>query len=143
MRILISKACFGFALLCMAPATSFAEKSYLCAINEVYECVTVKGCSRISLETANLPAVMLIDIENNKLTSAPLGQKPTTNDIENVVVTDESVLLHGVGKRGPTDRTWSALISLKTGKMSAGVSTPDASLALSGRCTGTPLIHPD
>ena len=37
MRILISKACFGFALLCMAPATSFAEKSYLCAINEVAE----------------------------------------------------------------------------------------------------------
>jgi hypothetical protein len=86
---------------------------------------------------------MLIDIENKKLTSAPLGQKPTTNDIENVAVTDESVLLHGIGKSGPTDRTWSALISLKTGKMSAGVSTPDASLALSGRCTGTPLIHPD
>jgi len=122
----------------MAPATSFAEKSYLCAINEVYECVAMTGCSRISLETANLAAIMLIDVENKKLSSAPLGQEPRADDIENVTVTDDAILLHGIGKRGPTDRTWSALISLKTGKMSAGVSTPDASLALSGRCTAQP-----
>jgi hypothetical protein len=138
MRLSIFKLGFGLAFLCAAPATGFAEKSYLCAINEVYECVTVKGCNRISLESANLPAVMRIDVENKQLSSAPLGQEPTTNDIDNVTVTDHSVLLHGVGKTGPTDRTWSALISLKTGKMSAGVSTPDASLALSGKCTANP-----
>ena len=50
MRISISKACVGLAFLCMTPATGFAEeKSYVCAINEVYECVTVTGCSRVSL----------------------------------------------------------------------------------------------
>lgn len=136
MRLLILRLGFGLAFLCMASATSFAEKAYLCAINEVYECVAVKGCNRISLATANLPAVILIDVENKKLSSAELGQEPTANDIDNVTVTDDSVLLHGIGKRGPTDRTWSALISLKTGKMSAGVSTPDASLALLGLCTG-------
>ena len=52
MRNAISKACVGLAFLCMTPATGFAEeKSYVCAINEVYECVTVTGCSRVSLRT--------------------------------------------------------------------------------------------
>jgi len=135
----IFKLGFGLALLLMTSASSLAaEKSYLCAINEVYECLSVTGCNRISLETANLPAVMLIDIENKKLSSAPIGQEPSTNDIENVAVTEKSILLHGIGKRGPTERTWSALISLQTGKLSAGVSTPDASLALSGKCTANP-----
>ena len=138
MRNTISKVYFGLAFLCIAPATSFAEQAYLCAINEVYECVAVTGCNRISLETANLAAVMLLDVENKKLSSAPIGQEARSDDIENITVTDEAILLHGIGKRGPTDRTWSALISLKTGKLSAGVSTPDASLALSGKCTAQP-----
>lgn len=135
MRLTISKACFGLAFLRMVPETGFAETSYLCAVNEVYECVAVTGCSRISLEDANVAAVMLLDVENKKLSSAPLGHEARSDDIDSVSVTDEAILLHGIGKRGPTDRTWSALISLKTGKMSAGVSTPDASLALSGKCT--------
>ena len=51
-----------------------------------------------------------------------------------MTVTDDAILLHGIGKKD-TDRTWSAVISLKTGNLSAGVSTPSSSLALSGRCT--------
>jgi hypothetical protein len=66
-----------------------------------------------------------------------LGQEPTSDDIESLAVTDEAILLHGTGKKD-TNRTWSGVISLKTGSLSAGVSTPDASLALSGRCTAKP-----
>ena len=64
MRNSISKACVGLAFLCMTPATGFAEeKSYVCAINEVYECVTVTGCSRVSLEDANVAGIMVLDVE--------------------------------------------------------------------------------
>jgi hypothetical protein len=46
MRISISKVCLGLAFSCIVPATGLTEeKSYLCAINEVYECVAVTGCS--------------------------------------------------------------------------------------------------
>ena len=134
MRIWISKACLGFAFTCIAPAVCFAEQAYLCAINEVYECVAVSGCSRISLEDANLAGVMLIDVEQKQLSSAPLGGEPTSDAIDSVTVTDDAILLHGMGKKD-TGRTWSAVISLKTGNLSAGVSTPSSSLALSGRCT--------
>ncbi|MEZ0277797.1 MAG: hypothetical protein ACAH04_01165 [Methylibium sp.] len=134
MRNSISKTCLGLTLICMAPSVCFAEQAYLCAINEVYECVAVTGCSRISLEDANLAGVMLIDVENKQLRSAPLGDEPTSDAIDSVTVADDAILLHGVGKKD-TGRTWSAVISLKTGNLSAGVSTPNSSLALSGRCT--------
>ena len=139
MRMTISKACLGLAFLCMALTASFAaEKSYVCAVHEVFECVAVKGCTPITLEAANLAAVMWLDLEAKTLTSTSLGQKPRIAKLENVTVTDDAILLHGLGKSGKTDRVWSALISTKTGKLSAGVSTPDASLALQGRCTTKP-----
>jgi hypothetical protein len=138
MRIPISRICLGLTFLCMVPATGFTEeKSYLCAINEVYECVAVTGCSRISLEDANLAGIMVIDVEKKQLSALPLGQEPSADDIEGVTETNEAILLHGTGKKG-SDRTWSAVISLKTGNLSAGVSTPVSSLALSGRCTTKP-----
>ena len=98
----------------------------------------MKGCTPITLKAAHLAAVMWIDLENKTLTSTSLGEKPTTAELKNVTVTDDAVLLHGLGKAGKTDRVWSAVISTKTGKLSAGVSTPDASLALQGRCTTKP-----
>jgi len=138
MRISISKLCMGLASLCMVPTTGFsAEKSYLCAINEVYECVSVTGCSRISLEDANLVGIMLIDMEKKQLRTAPLGGELRADDIESVAVTDKSILLHGTGKR-ESDRTWSAVISLETGSLNAGVSTLDSSLSLLGQCTAQP-----
>jgi hypothetical protein len=139
MRLSTSKACLGLACLVMTSASAMAtERAYLCAISDVYECVDVTGCQRISLETANLAPVMLLDIENKKLKSAPLGQEARSADIDNVEVVDEYILLHGIGRSAPTPRAFSALISTKTGKLSAGVSTPDASLALTGKCTAQP-----
>jgi hypothetical protein len=138
MRISISKFCVGLVFLCMAPAAGFAaEKSYLCAINEVYECVAVTGCSRISLEDANLVGIMLIDLEKKQLRRAPLGGEPSADDIESVAVTDKAILLHGTGKKD-ADRTWSAVIALDTGNLTAGVSTLDSSLSLLGKCTAQP-----
>jgi hypothetical protein len=122
----------------MVPTTGFAEeKSYVCAINEVYECVTVTGCSRISLENANLAGIMVIDMEKKQLRTAPLGGEHRADDIESVAVTDKAILLHGTGKR-ETDRTWSAVISLETGNVNAGVSTLDSSLSLVGKCSAQP-----
>lgn len=139
MRILIFNICLSLTVSLASSAPSLAaEKSYLCAINDVYECVGVTGCSRISLETANLAAVMVLDIENKKLKSAPIGQEAKAVDIDNLTIADKFILLHGVGQNAPTPRSFSALVDTETGKLSAGVSTPDASLALIGKCTAQP-----
>jgi hypothetical protein len=139
MRILISMMSLSLTLsVACATPSSAAEKSYLCAIHDVYECVDVTGCNRISLETANLAAVLVLDVENKKLKSAPIGQETKAVDIDNLTIADKFILLHGVGQNAPTPRSFSALIDTETGKLSAGVSTPDASLALTGKCTAQP-----
>ena len=138
MRNAISKACVGLAFLCMTPATGFAEeKSYVCAINEVYECVTVTGCSRVSLQDANVAGIMVLDMEKKQLRSAPLGGEPRVDDIEGLSVTNKAILIYGTGKR-ETDRAVSALISLETGNLTAGISTLDSSISLLGNCSAQP-----
>ena len=138
MRISICNACIGLAFLCLTPSAAFAEeKSYVCAINEVYDCVAVTGCSRISLADANVAGIMVVDIEKKQLRSTPIGGEPSTNDIEGMVVTDKAILLHGTGRK-ELGRTWSAVISLETGSLDAGISTPDSSLSLLGNCSVAP-----
>jgi hypothetical protein len=97
----------------------------------------VTGCSRISLDDANLVGIMLIDLEKKQLRRAPLSGEPSADDIESVAVTDKAILLHGAGKKD-ADRTWSAVVSLETGNLTAGVSTLDSSLSLLGKCTAQP-----
>jgi len=138
MRNSISEACVGFAFLCLTPVTGFAEeKAYVCAINEVYECVTVTGCSRVSLEDANVAGIMVLDIEKKQLRSAPLAGEPRADEIEGLIVTDKAILIYGTGKRA-SDRTVSAIISLETGKLTAGISTLDSSISLLGNCSTQP-----
>jgi hypothetical protein len=84
-----------------------------------------------------LAGIVLLDLEKKQLSSAPLGGEPRVDDIEGVAVTNKAILLHGTGKR-ETDRTWSAVISLETGNLTAGISTPDSSLSLLGICSAKP-----
>jgi hypothetical protein len=80
---------------------------------------------------------MVLDVEKKQLSLAPLGGRPRTDDIESLTVTDDAILLYGIGKR-EADRTWSAVISLKTGNLSGGVSSLDSSFAFSGTCSSKP-----
>ena len=97
----------------------------------------VTGCSPVSLEDANLAGIMLIDMEKKQLRTAPLGGEHRAEDIESVEVNDKAILLNGTGKR-ETNRTWSAVISLESGNVNAGVSTLDSSLSLLGKCSAQP-----
>jgi hypothetical protein len=136
MRLSISKTCVALTVLCTTSGAGFAaEKNYICTINEVYECVAVTGCSRLSLEDANLAGIMLLDVEKKQLTSIAMGKDPHTDDLGNVTVTDKTILINGT--RG-TDGIWSSVVNLETGQVSAGVSTPDSTLSLLGKCTPKP-----
>jgi len=75
--------------------------------------------------------VVIIDMEKKQLRTAPLGGEHRADDIDSVAVTDKAIVLHGSGIK-QMDRTWSAVISLETGNLTAGVSTLDSSLSLLG-----------
>lgn len=135
MRSMISKAGLGLICLLAAPATASAmEGTYMCAVTDVYECVEVAGCKRVSLDFANLAPVLKFDFDKKVMTSDDIGTKPRDIDLKNMEDMGDVILFHGVGQNTDSPRSFSAAISKKTGKIRAGITTADATLALSGDC---------
>ncbi len=135
MRSMISKMGLGLLCLLATPASVFAAKgAFTCAFTDVFECVDVAGCKRVTLEFVNLPPVLRIDFDKKVMTSDDLGRDPTPVNIEHIVEKGDIVLLHGIGENEISPRSFSAAISTKTGKIHAGIATGDAMLALVGDC---------
>ncbi len=135
MRSMISKAGLGLLCLFAAPASvAAAEGTYTCAFTEVFECVDVAGCKRVTLEFANMPPVLEFDFDKKVMTSDDLGRDPQEVEMKNMEARGDIVLLHGIGQNEVSPRSFSAAISTKTGKIHAGISTGDATLSLVGDC---------
>lgn len=135
MRSIISKAGLGLICLFAAPASVVAaEGTYMCAFTDVYECVEVQGCKRVSLDFANLAPVLKFDFDKKMMTSDDLGSEKRDVEMKNMVEKDGVVLLHGIGENSESPRSFSAAISMKTGKIHAGISTSEATLSLTGDC---------
>ncbi len=135
MRSVISKAGLGLLCLFAMPASVFAaEGAFTCAFTDIFECVDVQGCTRVTNEAVNLPPVLKVDFNKKVITSDDLEKDPTDIDIKDMVETGDIVLLHGIGRNDVSPRSFSAAISTKTGQLHAGISTGDATLALAGDC---------
>ncbi|MGO8842400.1 MAG: hypothetical protein ACLQF1_15100 [Methyloceanibacter sp.] len=131
MRISISTALL-MASICLVPvAASAASGSYICAINEVYECQAVSGCQRASLDAINLSEFIVLDVDKKQLTSASIGEEGRTEDIEGLTSTDKAIFLYGT----QGEDTWNATVSLTTGALTGGISSGTSSFALFGSCT--------
>ncbi|MGC1179745.1 MAG: hypothetical protein WA884_12185 [Methyloceanibacter sp.] len=131
MRISISTALL-MASICLVPvAASAASGSYICAINEVYECQAVTGCQRASLDAINLSEFIVLDVDKKQLTSASIGEEGRTEDIEGLTSTDKAIFLYGT----QGEDTWNATVSLTTGALTGGISSGTSSFALFGSCT--------
>lgn len=135
MRSMILKAGLGLLCLFAMSASAFAANgAYMCAFTDVFECVDVEGCKRVTLDFVNLPPVLKIDFEKKVMTSDDLGQEPRDVEIKDMVEQGDLVLLHGIGRNDVSPRSFSAAISTKTGKIHAGITTGDATLSLVGDC---------
>ena len=59
MRSVILKAGLGLLCLFAVPASvSAAEGTFMCAFTDIFECVDVEGCKRVTNDSANLPPVL-------------------------------------------------------------------------------------
>lgn len=135
MRSMIFKAGLGLLCLFAMPASvSAAQGAYTCAFTDIFECVDVAGCKRVTNDDVNLPPVLKLDFDKKVMTSDDLGKDPTNIEIKDMVETGDIVLLHGIGRNDVSPRSFSAAISTKTGKFHAGITTGDATLALVGDC---------
>lgn len=135
MRSMFSKAGLGLICLLAAPATvSAASGTYMCAVTDVYECVEVAGCKRVSLDFANLAPVLKFDFDKKVMTSDDIGSDPREIELSNMEEMGDVLLFHGIGQNKESPRSFSAAISKTTGKIRAGITTADATLSLTGDC---------
>lgn len=131
MRISISTP-FLIAFTCLVSGTaSAASSTYICAISEAYECVTVEGCKRVSLNAINLSEFIMLDLDKKQLTAATMDEEARTEDIEGMTSTDKAIFLHGT----QDEESWNATISLKTGELTGGIASGSSSFAIFGNCT--------
>jgi len=131
MRISISAA-FLLASACLVPSAALAASgSYICAISEAYECQTVTGCKRASLDAINLSEFIVLDLDKKQLTSAAIGEAPRMEDIEGLSSTDKLIFVHGTQDQ----ETWNWTVSLETGALTGGITTGNSSFAIFGNCT--------
>jgi len=135
MRSVILKSGLGLLCLFAAPASlAAAEGTYTCAFTDIFECVDVAGCKRVTNDFVNLAPVLKLDFDKKIMTSDDIGEEPTNIELKEVVKTGDVVLLHGIGRNDVSPRSFSAAISTKTGKFHAGITTGDATIALVGDC---------
>lgn len=120
------------ASACLFPgAASAAAGSYMCAFTDVYECETVTGCQRASLDAINIPEFVVIDLDKKQLTGASIADTNRTEDIEGMTSTDKLIFLHGT----QDEETWNATITLETGSLAGGITSGPSSFAVFGNCT--------
>jgi hypothetical protein len=131
MRISILSA-VALASACLVPAAAFAASgSYICAFSDVYECETVTGCKRASLDAVNLSEFIVLDLDKKQMTGAAIGETHRTEDIEGLTSTDKHIFLHGTQH----EETWNATVTLETGVLAGGITTGTSSFAVFGNCT--------
>jgi len=120
------------ASACLFPAAAVAATgSYMCAFTDVYECETVTGCKRASLDATNIPEFIVIDLDKKQLTGASMADTNRTEDIEGMTATDKLIHLHGT----QDEETWNATITLETGTLAGGITSGQSSFAVFGNCT--------
>jgi hypothetical protein len=114
----------------IAPAARSAEKIMICAFSEVQKCKPFGQCRRASPKDVNVAPIIMLDLEKKELVSASIGDSGRREAIEGVKTTDDTVFLYGQ----QDEEAWTAVISLKTGLMTASVSADGVGFVMFGNC---------
>ena len=116
-----------FAIMPVYAATFDGSKPLICAVSEVVDCGRHEGCEVAYPEDVNLPTFIRVNFKKKELKGGGRDTK-----IENIVSTDASMILQGMGIEG---RSWTMSLNKETGKMTGGVVGEDFVFAIFGECT--------
>jgi hypothetical protein len=130
------KATFAICACLAAAATAAAgdfdgSKKLLCAPSDIYECDPAFDCERITLEAANLPRFIRVNVKKKQLSGTVGSGDEVTTSIQNVEKKDGKLTLQGAENA----RAWSVVIDQETGQMSASASDNITGFILFGGCT--------
>jgi hypothetical protein len=100
----------------------------LCVPIEISECAAGGKCANSTVEEANLPQFIKVNLKDKTLAS--VGEPSRTAPIAQLERDSGKWILHG-GQKG---RGWTVLISEATGKMAATISEERAAFVIFGAC---------
>ena len=126
----LSAAVIASAALFTPLQTLAGEGKYICAVAEARECLPLQVCKRVSPRQINIAPLMELDLDKKELVSAAMGDRNRKETIEGIRKTKDALYLHGQ----QDEETWSAVISLVDGAMTASISAADAGFVLFGNC---------
>jgi hypothetical protein len=99
----------------------------LCALSSVVECSRGGSCDRSSVEEAEVPPFVRIDVEKRVLATVDGGR---TSPITSVQRASGRLMVQGM----QNGRVWGAVVNEETGQMSATVGEDDGAIVISGAC---------
>lgn len=106
------------------------QADFMCAITSTVECAADGECLGGGAVDIGLPTFLKFDLRDMKISAADVSAKEQSTSIDKVQVEGDRLILLGIGG----DRTWSAVISITTGEMTATISDHDLAFVLFGEC---------
>jgi hypothetical protein len=115
----------------VAVSATFDESAFLlCAPIEIAECDVGGKCYSGSAEDVNLPQFIKVNLKEKMLSGVGASADRTT-PIDVMQRENGRVVLHG----GQNGRSWTAVISEQTGKLSATITEEGTGFVIFGACT--------
>jgi hypothetical protein len=111
-------------------ATGANQASFLCAITSTVECAADGECLGGNAADIGLPTFLTFDLSDMRISAADVLAKERSTSINKVQTVGDRLILLGIGG----NRTWSAVISITTGEMTATISDHDLAFVLFGEC---------
>jgi hypothetical protein len=124
--------------LCLVTGTALAvdaDKTILCAVTQVEDCIVGGGCETVQPEDVNAPTFLRVNLKKNEIVVRP-SQPPTK--IEHREQVENRLMLQGAedgNENRPDGVGWTLSIGMDTGRFVAAIAATDASITLFGACT--------
>ncbi len=112
------------------PAVAAEDAPYICSINEARECTPSSPCRKVKLTDIFLAPLIVLDFAKKVIVSAAMDDRGRTEKITGHVTTPDEHIVYGHGDH----RAWNAIVSRKSGRMTANVNSGETNHVLYGHC---------
>lgn len=112
------------------PAVAADEEPLICSIIEARECTPDSPCRKVKLTDIFLAPLVVLDFAKNIIVSAAMDDRGRTEKITGHVKTPDEHIIYGHSDH----KAWNAVVSRKSGSMTANVNSGDTNHVLFGNC---------
>lgn len=131
-------AALAIAFAAPVPAADLdGDRPFLCAVAEVYECSLDEGCTDLSTDEVNVPAILRIDFAKGEINGALDDGATRQSKALNKQVLEGKLIMQGIEQGYEDERDgsgWSLAVTLDTKEMVLTSSTDESGFVMLGSC---------